>query len=44
MKVNPDVERVIKDFHSNKKPIAACCIAQLSLPKCLVIKQKLRLV
>ena len=27
MTVNNDVERVIKDFHTAKKPIGLCCIA-----------------
>lgn len=27
MKVNPEVERVLKEFHEAKKPIGLCCIA-----------------
>lgn len=26
-KLNPEVERILKEFHSAKKPIALCCIA-----------------
>lgn len=33
MKVNSDVERVIKDFHSSKKPIGLCCIAPVLAAK-----------
>ncbi|XP_045190579.2 glutamine amidotransferase-like class 1 domain-containing protein 3, mitochondrial isoform X2 [Mercenaria mercenaria] len=40
MKVNDDVERVIRDFHTNKKPIGLCCIAPVLaahlLPGCEV--------
>jgi len=27
MKVDPDVERIIKEFHKDGKPVALCCIA-----------------
>jgi len=40
MKVNPDVERVIAEFHAAKKPIGALCIAPVIVAKvvkgCLV--------
>jgi len=40
MKVNPDVERVVKEFHGAKKPIGALCIAPVIVAKvvkgCLV--------
>lgn len=35
MKVNPDVERVVKEFHAAKKPIGALCIAPVILAKVL---------
>ncbi|KAK7465965.1 hypothetical protein BaRGS_00037503 [Batillaria attramentaria] len=35
MKVNPDVERVLKDFHGAKKPIGLCCIAPVLAAKVL---------
>eukprot|EP00918_Siedleckia_nematoides_P064391 GHVU01140022.1.p1 GENE.GHVU01140022.1~~GHVU01140022.1.p1 ORF type:complete len:255 (+),score=19.98 GHVU01140022.1:108-872(+) len=39
-KVNDDVQRVLKDFHTAKKPIGLCCIAPVLaakvLPKCEV--------
>lgn len=33
LKVNPDVERVLTDFHSAKKPIGLCCIAPVLAAK-----------
>lgn len=33
--VDPDVERVITEFYSSQKPIAAVCIAPILLAKCL---------
>ncbi|KAB7498349.1 ES1-like protein, mitochondrial [Armadillidium nasatum] len=35
MTVKPDVERVIKDFHTSKKPIGLCCIAPMLAAKTL---------
>lgn len=35
MKVNPDVERVLKDFHGKSKPIGLCCIAPVLAAKVL---------
>ncbi|XP_070211905.1 glutamine amidotransferase-like class 1 domain-containing protein 3, mitochondrial [Littorina saxatilis] len=35
MKVNPDVERVLKEFHGAKKPIGLCCIAPVLAAKVL---------
>ncbi|KAK7081049.1 es1 protein, mitochondrial [Halocaridina rubra] len=35
MKVIGDVERIIKDFHSSKKPIGFCCIAPMLAAKVL---------
>lgn len=35
MKVNVDVERVLKEFHSSKKPIGLCCIAPTLAAKVL---------
>jgi len=32
-KVNPEVERVIKEFHAAKKPLAFCCIAPILAAK-----------
>jgi enhancing lycopene biosynthesis protein 2 len=34
-KINPEVERVIKEFHSSKKPLAFCCIAPILAAKVL---------
>jgi enhancing lycopene biosynthesis protein 2 len=34
-KVNPDVERVLKEFHEAKKPIGLCCIAPVLAAKVL---------
>lgn len=36
--VDPDVNRVIKDFFEHQKPIAAVCIAPILLAKCLAGK------
>ncbi|XP_005103393.1 glutamine amidotransferase-like class 1 domain-containing protein 3A, mitochondrial [Aplysia californica] len=33
MKVEPDVERVLKEFHSAQKPIGLCCIAPVLAAK-----------
>ncbi|KAL8598333.1 Glutamine amidotransferase-like class 1 domain-containing protein 3, mitochondrial [Nucella lapillus] len=33
MKVNPEVERVLKEFHGAKKPIGLCCIAPVLAAK-----------
>jgi len=33
MKVNTDVEKVLKDFHTAKKPIGLCCIAPVLAAK-----------
>ncbi|XP_002739842.1 glutamine amidotransferase-like class 1 domain-containing protein 3, mitochondrial [Saccoglossus kowalevskii] len=33
LSVNPDVERVLKEFHSAKKPIGLCCIAPVLAAK-----------
>lgn len=33
MKVLPEVERVVRDFHTNKKPIGASGIAPIILAK-----------
>lgn len=33
--VNPDVKRVIQEFHAASKPIAACCIAPVLLARVL---------
>lgn len=35
MTVNDDVERVLKDFHSSKKPIGMCCISPVLAAKVL---------
>lgn len=35
MKVNTDVERVLKDFHSRGRPIGLCCIAPVLVAKVL---------
>ena len=35
MAVNPDVSRVLSDFHSSGKPIALCCIAPILAAKVL---------
>lgn len=35
MRVNPEVERVIKEFHAAGKPIALCCIAPILAAKVL---------
>jgi len=35
MTVNPEVERVLKDFHSAGKPIGLCCIAPIIASKVL---------
>jgi enhancing lycopene biosynthesis protein 2 len=35
--VEKEVERVLKDFHQNKKQIAACCIAPILLGKAFAI-------
>ncbi|MCK9499428.1 MAG: isoprenoid biosynthesis glyoxalase ElbB, partial [Bacteroidales bacterium] len=34
-RVDTDVERVVKDFHNSKKPIAALCIAPVIISKVL---------
>jgi enhancing lycopene biosynthesis protein 2 len=35
MKVDPEVERVIKEFHQQKKVIGLCCIAPILAAKVL---------
>ena len=35
MLVEPDVDRVIKAFHSASKPIGLCCIAPIIAAKCI---------
>lgn len=35
MKVTPEVEKIIMDFHSKKKPIGMCCIAPMLAAKVL---------
>jgi len=34
-KVNEDVEKVLKEFHAEKKPIGLCCIAPVLAAKCI---------
>ena len=40
MTVFPEIEKILKDFHKNKKPIAAACISPILLawifPNCTV--------
>ena len=33
MSVKPDVERILKEFHSAKKPIGLCCISPIIAAK-----------
>ena len=35
MKLNKEVERVLKEFHAAKKPIGLCCIAPVLAAKAL---------